>query len=97
MAKLRESQLSEINGVRVSKIEDYLLQEQFSGKQKQPFTDLPKSNVLKYYLADDTWLALRPSGTEPVIKAYVGVNKPDIKQAEAAAQDYQEALAQLLK
>ena len=97
MAKLRESQLTEINGVRVSKIEDYLLQEQFSEKQKQPFTDLPKSNVLKYYLADDTWLALRPSGTEPVIKAYVGVNKPDIKQAEAAAQDYQEALAQLLK
>lgn len=97
MAKLRESQLTEINGVRVSKIEDYLLQEQFSGKQKQPFTDLPKSNVLKYYLADDTWLALRPSGTEPVIKAYVGVNKPDIKQAEAAAQDYQEALVQLLK
>ncbi len=97
MAKLRESQLTEINGVRVSKIEDYLFQEQFSGKQKQPFTDLPKSNVLKYYLADDTWLALRPSGTEPVIKAYVGVNKPDIKQAEAAAQDYQEALAQLLK
>ncbi len=97
MAKLRESQLTEINGVRVSKIEDYLLHEQFSGKQKQPFTDLPKSNVLKYYLADDTWLALRPSGTEPVIKAYVGVNKPDIKQAEAAAQDYQEALAQLLK
>lgn len=97
MAKLRESQLTEINGVRVSKIVDYLLHEQFSGKQKQPFTDLPKSNVLKYYLADDTWLALRPSGTEPVIKAYVGVNKPDIKQAEAAAQDYQEALAQLLK
>ena len=97
MAKLRESQLTEINGVRVSKIEDYLLQEQFNGEQKQPFTDLPKSNVLKYYLADDTWLALRPSGTEPVIKAYVGVNKPDIKQAEAAAQDYQEALAQLLK
>ena len=97
MAKLRESQLTEINGVRVSKIEDYLLQEQFSGEQKQPFTDLPKANVLKYYLADETWLALRPSGTEPVIKAYVGVNKPDIKQAEAAAQDYQEALAQLLK
>lgn len=97
MAKLRESQLTEINGVRVSKIEDYFLQEQFSGEQKQPFTDLPKANVLKYYLADETWLALRPSGTEPVIKAYVGVNKPDIKQAEAAAQDYQEALAQLLK
>ena len=97
MAKLRESQLTEINGVRVSKIEDYLLQKQFNGEQKQPFTDLPKSNVLKYYLADDTWLALRPSGTEPVIKAYVGVNKPDIKQAEAAAQGYQEALAQLLK
>uniref|UniRef100_UPI001F08DE44 hypothetical protein n=1 Tax=Lactobacillus crispatus TaxID=47770 RepID=UPI001F08DE44 len=49
------------------------------------------------FLDDETWVALRPSGTEPVIKAYVGVNKKDIATAEKAAEDYQKALADLLK
>ena len=57
----------------------------------------PESNVLKYFLDDETWVALRPSGTEPVIKAYVGVNKEDIESAKKAADDYQEALSNLLK
>ncbi|MEH7454264.1 phospho-sugar mutase [Gottfriedia acidiceleris] len=35
--------------------------------------NLPKSNVLKYILSDDSWCALRPSGTEPKIKFYFGV------------------------
>ncbi|MDK7282026.1 hypothetical protein QP477_11490, partial [Haemophilus seminalis] len=62
-----------------------------------PLTGFPKSNVLKYFLDDETWVALRPSGTEPVIKAYVGVNKKDIETAEKAAEEYQDALANLLK
>ncbi|PGZ91708.1 phospho-sugar mutase [Bacillus sp. AFS029533] len=35
--------------------------------------NLPKSNVLKYILSDESWCALRPSGTEPKIKFYIGV------------------------
>ncbi|MDF7669414.1 phospho-sugar mutase [Lactobacillus sp. ESL0703] len=97
MSKLRDEHLTEINGVSVIKTQDFLLQEETVNGQTQSMTDLPKSNVLKYFLADETWLALRPSGTEPVIKAYVGVNKPDIKIAESAAEDYQTALAELLK
>ena len=60
-------------------------------------TGFPKSNVLKYFLEDETWVALRPSGTEPVIKAYVGVNKKDIETAEASAQSFQDAISELLK
>ncbi len=97
MAKLRSEHLDEINGVKVVKIQDFLTQTEISDGQKTPLVGLPKSDVLKYYLADETWLALRPSGTEPVIKAYVGVNKPSIALAEKAAQEYQEKLAQLLK
>lgn len=41
---------------------------------KQTKLDLPQANVLKYHLADGSWVAVRPSGTEPKIKFYIGVN-----------------------
>ncbi len=97
MSKLRSEHLKEINGVKVDKIQDFLKQQEINENGVKPLAGLPKSNVLKYYLADETWLALRPSGTEPVIKAYVGVNKPDIATAHEAAESYQKAMAKLLK
>ena len=97
MTNLRSENLQELNGVKVNKIQDFLKQQEIVGDTVKPLTGLPKSNVLKYFLADETWLALRPSGTEPVIKAYVGVNKPNIELAHQAAENYQNALAELLK
>lgn len=97
MSKLRSEHLEKINGVKVNKIQDFLKQQEITENGVKPLAGLPKSNVLKYYLADETWLALRPSGTEPVIKAYVGVNKPDIATAHEAAESYQKAMAKLLK
>ena len=97
MAKLRSENLQQINGIPVIKSQDFLKQQESNEDGTKPMRDLPKSNVLKYFLADETWLALRPSGTEPVIKAYVGVNKPDIATAHEAAESYQKALAKLLK
>ncbi len=41
----------------------------------------PQSNVLKYYLADGSWFALRPSGTEPKLKFYISVVAPTTQQA----------------
>ena len=97
MTKLRNDHLTEINGEKVVEIQDFETQETIKNGEKTPLTGFPKSNVLKYLLADETWVALRPSGTEPVIKAYVGVNKPNIETAEKAAEAYQDALAELLK
>ena len=34
---------------------------------------LPKANVLKYFLEDESWVAIRPSGTEPKLKFYIAV------------------------
>ena len=45
--------------------------------------DLPKSNVLKYTLADGSWFVLRPSGTEPKAKVYIGVIADVIDAADA--------------
>lgn len=97
MAKLRDEHLTEIGGAKVLKIQDFLKKETIENGKATPLEGFPESNVLKYFLDDETWVALRPSGTEPVIKAYVGVNKKDIDTAKKAAEDYQAALAELLK
>lgn len=51
-------------------------------KNTQEPIDLPKSNVLKYFLEDGTWVCLRPSGTEPKIKFYFGVHGTSMAEAE---------------
>jgi phosphomannomutase len=75
MVDLRDNPVSEINGQRVVCIEDYE-----NSTSKNLFTDeiepinLPKSNVLIYYLEDGSKICARPSGTEPKIKFYFSVN-----------------------
>lgn len=50
----------------------------------QGIGDLPKSDVLKYRFQDGSWMAVRPSGTEPKIKVYYSVRRPTREEAEAA-------------
>ena len=45
--------------------------------------NLPKSNVLKYYYSDNTWVVFRPSGTEPKIKIYFGVKSNSLEDAKS--------------
>ena len=50
---------------------------------KDGIRDLPKENVLKYIFADGSWMAVRPSGTEPKIKVYYSIvdeNRDSAKQ-----------------
>ncbi|WP_100330493.1 phospho-sugar mutase [Bacillus xiapuensis] len=74
LSSFREHPRTEIAGRKVAAIEDYL-----TGKRldRQTGTEtplrLPASNVLKYIFEDQTWICIRPSGTEPKIKFYFGV------------------------
>ncbi len=54
--------------------------------------DLPKSNVLRYSLKNDCWCAVRPSGTEPKIKFYMGVRGDSLEGAEKDLADLTEAM-----
>lgn len=54
--------------------------------------DLPKSNVLRYSLENDCWCAVRPSGTEPKIKFYMGVRGDSLEGAEKDLADLTEAM-----
>lgn len=97
LANLRAKRLTAINGMKIIKTEDFLAQTVTDEHGQRPLTGLPKANVLKYFLADETWIALRPSGTEPVMKAYVGTSQATFKQAEALAQKYAAFLKTLIK
>ena len=61
-----------------------------------PFGYLPKSNVLKYILEDGSWIAVRPSGTEPKIKVYYSVVGSDKETAESALFMYQKSILERL-
>ena len=59
--------------------------------------DLPKSNVLRYTLENDCWCAVRPSGTEPKIKFYMGVRGDSLEGAEKDLKDLIEAMREYTK
>lgn len=61
-----------------------------------PFGLLPKSNVLKYTLADGSWIAVRPSGTEPKIKIYYSVVGEDWGAAEEKLKAYRNMITNRL-
>lgn len=63
----RENDIKEFNNTKVVDLKDY----------QKGIDDLPKSNVLKYFLEDGSWIAIRPSGTEPKLKFYVAVKGQD--------------------
>lgn len=74
LAQVRINPISEVAGIAVSSQEDYLNSlRTFTDGRKAEQILLPKSNVLKYFLADGSWVCVRPSGTEPKIKYYFGV------------------------
>jgi phosphoglucomutase len=90
MVSLRENPLKEINGQRVVMVEDYQssVAANLLTEEKEEI-DMPKSDVLIYYLEDGTKICARPSGTEPKIKFYFSVNDTlddvkNYKQVEAA-------------
>jgi phosphomannomutase len=75
MIDLRDNPMQTINGQRVVCIEDYQSTTARDLINNETFDlDIPKSNVLIYYLEDGTKICARPSGTEPKIKFYFSVN-----------------------
>lgn len=90
MIDLRENPMQEINNQRVVMIEDYqnsTAKNMFSGEIET--LDIPKSNVLIYYLEDGSKICARPSGTEPKIKFYFSVNEAleNIEEAKKVEQE----------
>ncbi|HEQ3152932.1 TPA: phospho-sugar mutase [Streptococcus pyogenes] len=86
MNKFRENGPKQFNNTDIVLLEDF--QKQTATKNDGTISNLttPPSNVLKYTLADDSWIAVRPSGTEPKIKFYIATigDTLDIAQKKIA-------------
>lgn len=82
MDKFRENGPKQFNITDIVLLEDF--QKQTATKNDGTISNLttPPSNVLKYTLADDSWIAVRPSGTEPKIKFYIATVGNDLADAE---------------
>ena len=87
MKHLRENQFEEILGAKVIKFEDY----------QKGIEGFPKSNVLKYYMDDRSWIAFRPSGTEPKIKTYIGTYDKKDDKAIKRLEELQQYISDVVK
>ncbi|CAM2854269.1 phospho-sugar mutase [Fructilactobacillus fructivorans] len=92
MKNFRDHPMTSFNGAKVVKLEDFQTSTTTMADGSTQKIDLPQSNVLKYWLDDGTWLAIRPSGTEPKIKFYIGVKAGTAEAADKKLQSYVKAV-----
>ncbi len=85
METLRKSPIKEICGLKTLAVRDYKAdtRTELPSGTITGSTGLPSSNVLYYELENNSYLCVRPSGTEPKIKLYFGVKGTDLKDADA--------------
>lgn len=94
---LRNNPPVEVDGVAINVAEDYKLStrnDKVAGTTET--INLPKSNVLKFILADNSWFVIRPSGTEPKVKIYASVVGENAADAEAKSVKFVDAIKKIL-
>jgi len=96
LEQFRNKRSIEIAGIKVIEKEDY--KEGFTylaNGEKQALT-LPKTDVLKYRLKDGSWICIRPSGTEPKCKVYIGVKKESKAEANKTLANIEEFIREFI-
>jgi phosphoglucomutase len=82
LASFRSEPLKSLGSLTVQASEDYQTSLRLTSDGKEEPIDLPKSNVLKYIFEDGSWVCLRPSGTEPKVKFYFGVDSKSLEESK---------------
>ena len=98
MTEMRNTPVEKIGEYKVltfKDIEKDVVKNMITGEEKT--TGLPKSNVLYYELEDDNWCCIRPSGTEPKIKLYMGVKGTSESDANEKLEALKNAMVSLVK
>ena len=83
MSKFRDNAPKEFNATAITVTEDFKAQTATDSDGNVRKLTTPASDVLKYTLADSSWIAVRPSGTEPKIKFYIAVVGDSSQDAQA--------------
>ena len=97
MAKCREQAPTEFAGIQVAQTEDFKeLTRTFADGQTEQL-QTPPSDVLKYHLEDGSWIAIRPSGTEPKIKFYLATKATSSSEASEKIALFEAVVNELTK
>lgn len=92
MKKFREEAPTDFAGRQVVLTEDFANNTKKTADGKVSELGIPESNVLRYVLDDETWIAIRPSGTEPKLKFYIGTSADTDDAAEQKLTEFEKAL-----
>ena len=95
MQNMRNNPAKEIEGLKVISFGDYEKQEITDNEGNITTTGLPKSNVLYFELEKNAWVCVRPSGTEPKIKFYMGVCENTEDKADEKLEVLEEAVRKM--
>ena len=97
LKSFRSNPPKQIGEYKVLAFRDYeedIIQNDVTGETTK--TGLPKSNVLYFELEDQAWCCVRPSGTEPKVKLYMGVKGIDMQDAQNRLEQLTEAMTSLI-
>lgn len=94
MSEFRENAPTAFAGNQIEAVEDFSTSVKTLADGTTSSIDLPQSNVLKYWLSDGTWICIRPSGTEPKVKFYIGTSDETDAAAQQRLATYESALKQ---
>lgn len=92
MTEFRENAPQDFAKVAITETEDFSTSVKTSATGETSTIDLPQANVLKYWLADGTWICIRPSGTEPKVKFYIGTSAETDQAAQEKLTTFEKAL-----
>ena len=97
MEKMRANPPKFLAGHKVIEARDYKEHTIVKENGERSETDLPTSNVLYYDLTDNAWCCVRPSGTEPKIKFYMGVRGESMEDADKRLEELTEAMKKFVE
>ncbi|WP_086312911.1 phosphoglucomutase/phosphomannomutase [Enterococcus sp. 7F3_DIV0205] len=97
MTKFREEAPVSFADIKVTQTEDFKELTRTSADGKVETLTTPPSDVLKYFLEDGSWIAIRPSGTEPKIKFYLATKATSQEEADQKIKNFEQAVNALTK
>ena len=94
---LRNNPIKEVLGVKVKTSFDYKLSKEIDNNtSSEREINLPKSNVLKYILEDNSWFVIRPSGTEPKMKIYLAIESNCLKESAKKIVSFENSIMEII-
>lgn len=97
MKRFRDQAPTEFNNIKVTEVEDFKTSTKTLADGSSEAIEMPAADVLKYTMEDGSWIAIRPSGTEPKIKFYIGAKAETNEESTVKVADFEKVINELVE